>query len=200
VKWSGPRKCDWPGCLSKAVFRSRSSLNAHVKNVHVSPLLCTHPGCSYKKPFGKKCDLARHVKTVHSTEQAYPCVDSKCPQVFSRKDKMMEHARQRHELFHCARNHCSEITTADQMQSHSQEAHGRYECAIGSCRSGKTSHFLTPSLQAHIVKAHGATTRFARVAILLGPPLVTSEGSICIGESSWLAVCRDCASCSTTMI
>src|SRR2546421_12902555 len=87
IEWSGPQKCFWRDCTSKATFHSPSSLKAHIRNIHVSPLVCTRPGCSYKKPFGKPCDLNRHMTTIHNTERGYQCLESDCQKVFSRKDK-----------------------------------------------------------------------------------------------------------------
>jgi hypothetical protein len=141
VKWSGPRKCDRRGCTSKAVFPSRSSFKAHLKNIHVSPLVCIYAGCSNKKPFGKPCDLKRHLTTVHSTKDEYQCLEDECQEMFSRKDNMLKHARENHQLFQCCWNHCKKTVFAVEQESHAQESHGQYECAIGSCQSGGKSCF-----------------------------------------------------------
>ena len=154
MKWSGPQKCSWEDCASKATFRSPSSLRTHIRNIHETPLVCTHPGCSYKKPFGKPCDLKRHIATIHSTECGYQCLEIGCPQVFSRKDKMISHAKEKHGLFRCSYNHCSATVFASQKESHLQESHCRNECAIGSCRSGQRSFFTEQNLKRHMRTCH----------------------------------------------
>src|SRR5215470_16856112 len=146
IDWHGPQKCHWRDCASKATFHSPSSLKTHIRNVHVSPLVCTYEGCSYKKPFGKQCDLKRHLATIHSIGREYQCLESECQETFSRKDKMLKHARERHELFRCTCNHCPATVFAAQRESHLQEFHGIYECAIGSCRLGGRSYFQEVNL------------------------------------------------------
>jgi Zinc finger, C2H2 type len=154
TEWSGPQKCRWRGCTSRATFRSPSSLEAHIKNVHVSPLVCTHPGCSYKKPFGKQCDLKRHLTTIHSTKREYQCLEGDCGETFSRKDKMLKHAREKHQLFRCSWNHCGATVFASEREFHARESHGPYECAVGSCQSGERSCFQKLNLQRHLRTVH----------------------------------------------
>ncbi|OCT48887.1 hypothetical protein CLCR_04957 [Cladophialophora carrionii] len=130
-KWSGPQRCHWRGCDSKTTFRSRSSLDAHVRNIHLTPLVCTYPGCPYKKPIGKEYDLKRHLASIHNKVPGYPCLEPGCHEVFFRKDKMMQHAKDKHELFECAYNHCSATVFAHQRELHLRESHGQSECVIG---------------------------------------------------------------------
>ena len=152
--WYGPQKCHWRGCTSKATFHSPSALKAHIKNVHISPLVCTHPGCPYKKPFGKQCDLKRHLATIHSTEREYQCLESECQETFSRKDKMLKHAREKHELFRCSFNHCTAMVFAAEREPHLQESHGPFECGMGSCQVGGRSYFRKDNLQRHLRTVH----------------------------------------------
>lgn len=157
VEWSGPQKCHWRGCASKATFRSPGSLKAHIRNIHVTPLVCTYPNCSYKKPFGKPCDLKRRMANIHNTERGYPCLESNCQEVFTRRDKMMRHVKEKHELFKCSYNHCSATVFATQKESHLRESHDRFECAIGSCALGYKSFFTLENLKRHMRTSHRMT-------------------------------------------
>jgi len=154
IKWFGPQKCYWRDCASKATFHSLSSLKAHIRNVHVTPLVCKHPGCSYKKPFGKPCDLRRHIATIHNTKCRHQCLESDCQKTFSRRDQMMKHAKEEHELFKCLCNHCSTIVFVAQRESHLREFHGSYECAIGSRGLGCRSYFTVENLKKHMRTSH----------------------------------------------
>jgi hypothetical protein len=154
IEWSGPRKCHQRGCVPKATFHSLSALKSHLKNVHISPLICTHPGCIYKKPFGKQCDLKRHLATVHSVGRKYECLENDCQETFSRKDKMLQHAREKHELYRCSCNHCTATVFAVEKEGHLQKAHGNYECVIGSCKSGRRSFFSSIGLDRHLRTIH----------------------------------------------
>ncbi|KIW30377.1 uncharacterized protein PV07_06126 [Cladophialophora immunda] len=174
-------------------------MKAHVRNMHVAPLVCTHPGCSYKKPFGKPCDLKRHLATVHNTIGGYPCLESDCTATFSRKDKMMKHAREKHELFKCPHNHCSATVFAVERESHLRESHGRYECAIGSCISTHGTHkscFTERSLSAHLRTCHRIT--FESVSTLLNSMSTRTRGdSAFTATLPWFVSYRDCLSCLT---
>lgn len=195
IEWFGPQKCHWQACASKATFRSPSSLKAHIRNVHVSPLICTHPGCSYMKPFGKQCDLKRHIATIHGTKHIYRCLESECKETFSRKDKMMKHARENHELFRCSCNHCLAIVCATQRQSHLKEAHGLFECAIGSCKSGGRSYFHKKDLRGHLKRIHGVRDYWVDME-LRGFPNDTKKDEVLYFRGEQIpALSRDCASC-----
>lgn len=194
IRWSGPRKCSWQDCSSKATFHSPSSLKAHIRNIHVSPLLCIHPGCSYKKPFGKPCDLRRHVATVHNTERGYQCLQSDCQEVFSRRDKMMKHAREKHELFKCIYNHCSATVFAAQRESHTQKSHGRYECAIASCELASRSCFTEENLDRHLRTCHRMS--YDAVHSVRYRPVQTTEGDkVLYADASLRCTYQDCANC-----
>jgi hypothetical protein len=113
----------------------------------MSPLVCNYPDCSYKKPFGKQCDIKRHLATIHRTEQGYQCLECDCQETFSRKDKMLKHGREKHELFRCCYSHCTATVFAGEREAHLQKVHGRYECAISSCQSGGRSYFQIVNLR-----------------------------------------------------
>lgn len=194
IEWSGPRKCSWQDCSSKATFHSPSSLKAHIRNIHVTPLVCTHPGCSYQKPFGKLCDLERHIATIHNTECGFRCLESDCQQVFTRKDKMMNHAKEKHELFKCPCNHCCATLFAVQKESHLQECHGRYECAIGLCRSDHRSCFTAENLKRHMRTCHRITS-WAANSIVDHLSIGKKDNEVLYAKAPLRALFRDCATC-----
>ncbi|KAF2186728.1 hypothetical protein K469DRAFT_144086 [Zopfia rhizophila CBS 207.26] len=181
VKWSGLRKCHWPDCASKATFHSRVSLKAHIRNIHVTPLVCTHPSCSYKKPFGKPCDLKRHMATIHNTERQYPCLESDCQE-------------EKHQLFKCPYIHYSATVFATQRESHLRESYGCYECAIGSCASAHRSFFTKENLRRHLRTCHRIT--FNPVAtIMRNLTAGAKEDGAVYANSPLRPTYRDCASC-----
>jgi hypothetical protein len=194
IEWSGPQKCFWRDCASKATFHSPSSLKAHIRNIHVTPLVCTRPGCSYKKPFGKPCDLNRHMATIHNTERGYQCLESDCQKVFSRKDKMMEHAKEKHELFQYPCNHCSAIVFSVERESHLQLFHGRYECAIGSCEFGSRSNFTRQSLSRHMRTCHRMTADPVEGIIARLSTDTEGDGAL-YAKTPLRPTYRDCAAC-----
>ncbi|KAF2489413.1 hypothetical protein BU16DRAFT_531716 [Lophium mytilinum] len=197
VEWSGPQKCHWQGCASKATFHSPSALKAHIRNMHVTPLLCTHPGCSYKKAFGKACDLKRHAASIHGTESEYPCPERDCKELFSRKDKMMKHAKEKHQLFKCSHNHCSTTVFAAQRESHMEDCHGRYECAMGSCKSGQMSYFTEKNLKRHLRTGHRMESEQVFYALDYSRPKYSNfeeDKALYVGVG-WPSPLRDCASC-----
>jgi len=95
---------------------------------------------------------------IHNMERGYSCLESDCQEVFSRRDKMMIHAKEKHELFKCCHNHCSANVFATQRESHLRDSHGLYECAIGSCESGCRSFFTKVNLKRHVRTLHGITS------------------------------------------
>ncbi|KAF2234173.1 hypothetical protein EV356DRAFT_567303 [Viridothelium virens] len=194
-EWAGPQKCHMRDCTSRATFRSRSSLKTHIENIHATPLVCTHLGCSYKKPFGKLCDLKRHIATVHNDERAHPCLESDCQEVFSRRDKMMQHAREKHELFSCSLNHCLATLFATQRESHIRDSHDSYECAIGSCKQGPSSRFTRDNLRRHLQTSH-RISYFAIHGVLNNVSLLVTEGDKlwCVNNPR-RARYQDCTSC-----
>ncbi|KAF2669861.1 hypothetical protein BT63DRAFT_423841 [Microthyrium microscopicum] len=154
MKWCGPQKCHRQDCSSKATFKTRSALNTHVRNIHTKPLVCTYPGCLLQKPFGKQCDLKRHRTTMHGGLAEYECLDVGCRRTFVRRDKMLKHAREEHELYKCSLNHCTKIVFDAEKQKHMQECHGSYECGMYSCLQGSTSRFKRKTLETHLRSAH----------------------------------------------
>lgn len=153
-KWTGATKCDWPNCHSKAIFKSFSSLKTHTLNIHVSPLVCTLPQCSYKKPFGKMYELLRHNATIHGNHY-HKCPVEGCEAGFSRKDKMLNHIREKHNTLKCPYNHCSVTVLETEEELHLRQFHGDFECAIGACETGLKSLFLEVGLKRHLRKCHG---------------------------------------------
>ena len=168
--WSGRSKCTWPGCTSRATFKTKPSLTVHLYNVHVYPLVCMEPHCKWKKPFGKRCDLTRHRSTAHAKERAYVCkaASRDAPiKEFARKDHLIIHMRERHDNYYCPMNHCSRrkgasFATQEELAEHIQDSHGEptYECAIGACAQGSLSKFplwssASKSLVGHLRNHHG---------------------------------------------
>jgi len=198
INWSGPQKCHWSGCASRATFQSPSSLKTHIDNMHVSPLVCTHPGCPYKKPFGKEYNLKRHVAEMHTTERMFQCLDGDCQETFARKDKMLNHAREKHELFKCSCSHCAATVFAAERDSHLRESHGSYECVIGSCQSGGRSHFQKVNLQRHLRTAH--RIHYDRTNEILhdlsSSSTAAEKTEVLYARAELRRAYRDCASCS----
>lgn len=159
-QWSPGTKCSWPSCASKAVFKSFSSLKTHTLNIHVRPLVCTAPQCSYKKPFGKMYELQRHIATAHGDGCNCKCPVEGCEASltgFSRKDKMLKHLREQHDVLKCPYNHCSATVLKTETESHLQQFHGSFECALGSCETGLKSCFRKIGLQRHLRTHHSIT-------------------------------------------
>jgi hypothetical protein len=154
--------CNWPNCSSKAVFKTRSSFQTHIYNIHVIPLVCNVPGCSYVKPFTKRCDLNRHKSTVHGDAGQVECPIQGCD-TRARKDKLQEHMRKYHDRLRCPYNHCTTTVVEGQEETHVRESHGPYECGLGACEGKSQSRFLLNSLKGHARKQHGVdwwTTRW----------------------------------------
>ena len=84
---------------------------------------------------------------LHNTECAYQCLESDCQETFSRKDKMMNHAKEKHKLLKCSYSHCFAFSFAAQRDSHLQGSHDHFECAIGSCELGQESNFTVKTLK-----------------------------------------------------
>jgi len=201
IGWSGPRKCHWLGCVSRATFHSPSSLRAHIKNVHVSPLICRQQGCSYTKPFGKPCDLKRHLASVHHTVCKYECPESGCQETFSRKDKMLKHAREKHERYRCSCNHCTATVFATERESHLQNSHGQYECAMGSCQNGSRSYFSETGLKRHLRTIHRMTSDPVRHMVwrLSSQSANRTNTEPLYARSAMRPAYRDCTSCSVEL-
>lgn len=159
-QWSGPRKCDWPNCRSKATFKSPGSLKSHIFNIHVNPLVCTEPQCVYTKPFSSNYDLKRHNSTIHGTALNHTCPVESCDAHttgFSRKDKLLNHMREQHDNLKCPYNHCFATVLDTQQEQHLQQFHGSFECALGACATGPASGFLKIDFQRHLRKHHNLT-------------------------------------------
>lgn len=195
VEWSGPCKCPRPNCASKVTFPTRSSLRAHIKNIHDAPLLCTYPHCSYKKPFGKPCDLRRHVATAHNTSEEYTCLETGCGEVFTRRDKLMKHAKDKHQLFACPSSHCSATVVAAERESHLRKSHGRYECNIRSCGFGQRSYFTRENIKTHMRSVHRLT--HWQVLDIEKCQITDADGRVFFMRPSWRINLRDCPSCSS---
>ncbi len=195
-RWSrpGPQRCHWRGCASKTIFRNPSSLNAHISNIHTTPLVCTEPDCSYKKPFGKPHDLKRHLATIHNTESGHHCLENDCPEVFSRKDKMMKHAREKHKLFACPHYHCSATVFAIQREMHLLESHDIYECGIGSCISDYRSCFTAATLKRHLRTCHRMTYD-PILHLMEALPSKTKEDQALYAVAPLRLAYQDCATC-----
>jgi hypothetical protein len=163
--WSAGGRCTWPGCASKALFKTRALLVLHLTNIHASPLLCLAPHCEWKTPFGKDSDLKRHQLTAHSRQRAYICEVTSCDALikeFARKDHLIKHMRERHDNYYCPMNHCPRGTgesfaTPEKAAMHVQEVHGGagYECALGACAQRSLSKFFWDSLWSHLRSNHG---------------------------------------------
>ncbi|KAL3422432.1 zinc finger protein zic 4 [Phlyctema vagabunda] len=169
-----PRRCPWPRCCSKALFKTRTQLQTHLDNIHVSPLQCTEAGCTHRTPFRSKYDLKRHVQTMHDgkREPQYACPYVGCratTRTFARKDKWLMHLRSAH-LFaehpRCPLNHCSVgrddgIASQHELVKHIMKRHGSssYECAIGSCGAQRSSRFDDFMLYRHLESCHGMCDR-----------------------------------------
>lgn len=186
------QKCNWHKCPTKRVFRTRSELNTHIKNIHTDPLMCMHPGCPYKKPFGKVHDLKRHMETKHNTEHGYPCPENGCLEVFPRKDKMMQHAKEKHTLHQCPYNHCFAVIFSVEIEPHLCEQHGNYECSILSCTSNRKSHFTRKSIIRHLRTQH-------QISYWVPPGMLKNarfENGVFYVEPPSHAAYQDCASCA----
>jgi hypothetical protein len=198
IQWSGASKCSWPKCPSKATFKSPNAWRTHLSNIHVDPLVCTIPQCSYTKPFGKRSDLYRHISTAHEEVSNHMCPVESCEASttgFARKDKLLKHIREQHEILRCPYNHCAATVLKTQEESHLQQFHGSWECAIGACERGIKSCFLEGSLKRHIRKHHGLT--HDPMYTMLGR---MDEAKDETARSAYLTsqeTLRDCMICST---
>ena len=154
--------CKWPGCPSKATFKSKKALQTHLENIHVDPLLCPEKDCPYRSPFRNNYDLKRHVKTIHYGEKGiqFQCPFPDCglfPKTFIRKDKWLNHIRSGHDASACPLNHCEAGTTDTQSKlvEHIKNSHGNFECGIGSCYMQPPSRFAKFELMKHLELHHG---------------------------------------------
>jgi hypothetical protein len=161
--WSTGGKCLWPECTSRAVFKTRASLNMHVTNVHTIPLLCSTANCPHKTPFGRLSDLRRHKQSAHSAKRSFVCTVSSCDariKEFARKDHLAKHMRERHDNYFCPLNHCPRSTKSsfaepEDVVEHIKTEHGLYECALKACAQAPSSKFSWKSLQNHLRNHHG---------------------------------------------
>jgi hypothetical protein len=196
-RWSGPRKCDWLNCKSKATFKSPASLKSHILNIHVTPLVCTHPQCTYTKPFGKESDLSRHVETVHEKADRHKCPVELCEAHitgFARKDKLLNHIREQHDNLRCPFNHCFATVLEIQQESHLQRFHGSFECALGACETGLASCFLEANFRSHLRKHHNISydAVLALMRTLRSTKDNTARGYHIVRLRKW----QDCPVCS----
>lgn len=163
--WSAGDKCTWPGCTSRAVFKTKALLNMHVTNIHTKPLLCSVTDCLYKMPFGRLSDLGRHIQSAHSADRRFVCTVSSCDariKEFARKDHLAKHMRERHDNYFCPNNHCPRSTKSsfakpEDVVKHINIAHGPYECALKACIQAPSSKFSESSLQNHLRNHHSMT-------------------------------------------
>ncbi|KAJ8061322.1 hypothetical protein OCU04_010385 [Sclerotinia nivalis] len=174
--FSGPNRCPWTGCTSRAKFANSKFLNIHLNNIHVEPLICGVIGCGYQKPFRNKHDLERHRRTAHMSIKEFACPYPSCSEEglgFARKDKLLVHFRDAHGGSSgnvCPILHCGGILSGDgrgeeeegkeSMAEHMKRDHGNFECALGSCdhKYGKQktkSLFSDQGLEKHLKKEHG---------------------------------------------
>ncbi|CZR53936.1 uncharacterized protein PAC_03818 [Phialocephala subalpina] len=173
--WLGPSRCMWNGCRSKETFRLLSSLNRHLENIHVTPLVCTRHGCRFKKPFRNTHDLQRHVRQVHSGQQSFRCPYKGCEILgisFAGKDKWLQHIQEvEHEndgfcpVSHCekeARGGFEGFQTRKEISSHIFEEHVRpssqprdYSCGFGGCETYPSSQLSREQLEHHPFLDHG---------------------------------------------
>ncbi|KAL2061742.1 hypothetical protein VTL71DRAFT_7120 [Oculimacula yallundae] len=199
-KWTGsqPRRCSWPSCPSKALFKSPRMLMTHLENIHISPLLCNYPNCTHRTPFRSNFDLKRHLRT-HSGEQGrFQCPYLECekdPKVFVRKDKWLNHLRSSHSGDTCPLNHC-EAGSKEGFQSqaetveHIKKLHGNFECGIGSCGSGSRSRFTEFELLKHLEITHGL--QYADIASARNVAKLASDRTV---RSKDVPECDDCSCC-----
>lgn len=192
--WPNSTSCHWPGCSSKATFKTPSSIQTHVKNIHVKPLVCEEPQCSYKKPFGRQCDLDRHCNNAHKLSRDFCCPVGGChanTNGYSRKDKMLQHVREKHDNLKCPFSHCSATVVETEKDSHFENFHGVYECALGSCQHGLKSCFRRDDLRRHLKSCHNITSDPAWTLMMKVERTddKTVRGSL---RQKW----RDCSSCS----
>lgn len=160
--WSIGSKCTWPGCTSRAVFKTWSSFNMHVTNLHTNPLLCLVVNCPQKTPFGRLSDLRRHQQSAHSADRKFVCSVSSCDariKEFARKDHLTKHMRERHDNYFCPINHCprgtkSSFDKPESVAEHIEAEHGPYECALKACAQAPLSKFSIQSLRSHLRNHH----------------------------------------------
>jgi hypothetical protein len=156
-------KCQWEGCRSRAVFKNKSLLNEHIRNVHSQPLVCAVAECSHKSPFSRKSDLRRHQRSVHSTERGFVCSVPSCDahiKEFTRKDHLTKHMRDLHDNYFCSLRHCPRETRqsfakSEDLARHIENEHGDFECAIQGCAIGLSSKFTRVNLKYHLRNHHG---------------------------------------------
>lgn len=161
--WTVNKKCQWPKCLSRAIFKSKSNYQTHLDNIHVNPLLCGVTGCTYQKPFRNNHDLTRHINTIHSKDRTfqYSCSHPQCissQKKFVRKDKWLEHLRKSHNNQVCPFTHCERVEdvfgTPKDLTQHIKDSHGSYECGIGPCQD-TVSRFAEFEFCKHLEYVHG---------------------------------------------
>ncbi|ESZ91061.1 hypothetical protein SBOR_8555 [Sclerotinia borealis F-4128] len=173
--FSGPNRCPWNGCTSRAKFANPKFLNIHLINIHVEPLVCGVNGCGYQKPFRNKHDLERHKRTAHMNVKEFECPYPSCSEEglgFVRKDKLLVHFRDVHSDGSgrvCPILHCGVMLSGDgqgeeeegkeRMGEHMKRDHGSFECALGRC-GGKNeqqkpkSLFSDQGLEKHLKREH----------------------------------------------
>ncbi|KUJ16333.1 uncharacterized protein LY89DRAFT_80112 [Mollisia scopiformis] len=171
--WAGTSKCTWSGCKSKAVFKLLSSLERHLENIHVAPIICVIPSCSFKGPFRNNYELQRHAHQKHSNVKAFWCPFKGCKLSFARKDKWAQHIEEvehENDLF-CPVLHCDKEIRGDfqGFQSRKEISHHifnehmkasgevrAWECHIGGCDIQSSCLKLTVSqMRRHLRRDHG---------------------------------------------
>lgn len=171
LSWSIGDKCTWPDCTSAAEFKTVSSFNMHVNNMHTDPLLCSAPNCQHRTPFGRKSDLRRHEQSAHSAERNFVCTVPSCDarvKEFARKDHLWNHMRDLHDYYFCPLNHCRRSTKCyfdkpEDVQEHITVEHGPYECALNACARAPPSEFSETSLLRHLKNHHGVHSSFSLI-------------------------------------
>jgi len=156
--WAVPTNCSWPRSPSKGIFTDRGGLRRHITNIHVQPLLCNIEDCKHIKPFGTHYDLNRHISTMHQKLQEHKCSVHSCDASttgFARKDKLLQHIREKHPNVRCSLSHYRAIVLAGDEEKLLQNHHGPYECAAGACEHASLSQFSQGGLLNHLRAIHG---------------------------------------------
>jgi hypothetical protein len=198
--WSIGDKCTWPRCASSAVFKTKSSFNRHVTNVHTNPLLCLVANCSHKTPFGRLSDLRRHQRSSHSAERAFVCRVASCDariKDFTRKDHLTKHMRERHDNYFCPKNHCfhstkSSFAEPEDLAGHINNDHGLYECAVKACAQMPASEFSDLSLLYHLRNHHGMQDI---TAILISRRMDNRRSNTVTEADLGRGYCGECKTC-----
>jgi len=191
-EWSGPSKCTWPNCPSKATFRSRNDLITHLRNKHLDPLVCTVPQCNYKKPFSKQHELKRHIDTFHGSSHTHCCPIEFCGAKFPRNDKLLKHMRENHDRLRCLHSHCTVDVFKTQEEAH-QQLHGEFECVLASCERTPRSYFRDEGLREHLWKHHKVNSWNMFSKMCLASDTIAREYYLDQRERNRL---KDCSICS----